>query len=70
MNVEKTFKDVRYSIEVKGKRYVALIMNSGIGELHLPGESPPVNIFPNSALALESIPEHFLTAYLQQSDGD
>jgi hypothetical protein len=68
MNVEKTFKDVRYSIEVKGKRYVALIMNSGIGELHLPGESQPVNIYPNSALASEGIPDHFLTAYIQQSD--
>jgi hypothetical protein len=43
MNVEKTFKDVRYSIEVKGRRYVALIMTSGIGELHLPGESQPEN---------------------------
>lgn len=70
MNVEKTIKDVRYSIEVKGKRYLALIMNTGIGELHLPGESQPVSIFPNSGLALEGIPEHFLTAYLQQSDGE
>jgi hypothetical protein len=70
MNVEKTFKDVRYSVEVKGKRYVALILNSGIGELYLPGENRQVNMFSNSALALEGNPEHFLTDYLQQSNGE
>lgn len=70
MSVEKTFKDVRYSIEMKGKRFVALIMNGAIGELYLPGESQQVHIFPNSALALEGNPEHFLTDYLQQSNDE
>ena len=69
MDIEKTFKDVRYSVEVNGKRHITLIMSNEIGELYLPGENQQTNIFPNSSLGREGNPEHFLTDFLQQSDG-
>lgn len=68
MQVEKTFKDVRYSVLVDGKPFVALIVNNGIGELHLPGESDALPLIGNSALASEGNAEHFLTDYLKQSE--
>jgi hypothetical protein len=69
MDIEKTFKDVRYSVDVNGKRYVALIVNNGLGELYLPGENKQLEVFSDSTLASEGNAEHFLTEYLQQSEG-
>lgn len=66
MTVEKTFKDVRYSVTLNGKPFVAVILNQGFGELHLPGEPTPQHIAFNSALASEANAEHFLSAYLEQ----
>lgn len=70
MDVEKTFKDVRYSTQVNGKPFIALIVSEGYGEkyaeLYLPGENKSIKITSNSGLAEQGNPEHFLTEYLQQ----
>lgn len=66
MDVEKTFKDVRYSTTLNGKPFVAIILNQGFAELHLPGEAGPKYIAFNSTLASEANADHFLTAYLEQ----
>jgi len=69
MDVEKTFKDVRYSTQVNGKHFIALILDEGYGELYLPGESKPIKVIADASLAQDGNPEYFLTDYLQQGDG-
>lgn len=70
MDVEKTFKDVRYSTKVNGKQFIALIVSEGYGEkyaeLYLPGESQSIKVTSNAGLAEQGNPEHFLTDYLEQ----
>lgn len=45
-----------------------MILNEWYGELFLPGESKPMTIGSNTALAPESNPVHFLTDYFQQTE--
>jgi len=66
MDVEKTFKDVRYSTLINGKRFIALIVDNGYAEVYLPGETQSIKVAADSALASEGNPEYFLTDYLQQ----
>lgn len=66
MNVEKSDKDTRYITEVDGKRFVALIVQSGYGELYLPGEAQPLRVYSDTALAEQGNAQYFLTDYLNQ----
>jgi len=66
MTVEKTFKDIRYVVKRDGKPFVALIVNRGFGELHLPGEPTPLPIIHNGSLVMEGDAQQFLSDYLEQ----
>lgn len=67
MNVEKTSKDTRYSTEVDGKKYVALIVQGNYGELYLPGEAQSAAVGYDEGLSSQGNAQHFLTDYLEQS---
>ncbi|MEC5342034.1 hypothetical protein ABRZ24_05320 [Brenneria populi] len=70
MNVEKLANSTRYWLNVDGKKFVALILNQGYGELYLPGEAQPVQIGYSKNLSEQGNAEAFLTDYLQQPAGD
>ncbi len=65
MAVEKTDKDTRYVTTVDGKRFVALILRNGWGDLTLPGESQSVNVAYDEYLSEQGNAQAFLTDYLQ-----
>lgn len=65
MAVEKTDKDTRYVTTVDGKRFVALIVRNGWGELTLPGESQTINVSYDGYLSEQGNAQAFLTDYLQ-----
>lgn len=67
MQVEKTSKDTRYSVNVDGNKFVALIVRNGHGELYLPGESNAISIGYSEELSNEGNAQYFLTDYLQQN---
>ncbi|KOC89765.1 hypothetical protein [Winslowiella iniecta] len=70
MDVEKKGERRDYSVKVDGKKYVALVMtNYNYGELYLPGENASRPIGYNQSLSEEGKPQHFLTAYEQQQEG-
>lgn len=66
MSVAKTSKDTRYSTEVDGKPYVAMIIQGNHGELYVPGEPQMISLSYDEALSSEGNAQHFLTDYLQQ----
>lgn len=66
MQVEKTSKDTRYSTEVDGKPFVALIVRGNSGELYLPGEGRELPLHYDQALSEQGNAQYFLTDYLQQ----
>lgn len=66
-NVEKKGKRRDYSIEVEGKKYVVLIVNSySGGEVYLPGEKESYAVYYSENLSREGNAQYFLTDYLQQ----
>lgn len=67
MNVEKLSGSTRYWLNVNDKKFVALILNQGYGELYLPGEAQPVQIGYSKDLSDQGNAEAFLTDYLQQA---
>ncbi|MDX5627778.1 MULTISPECIES: hypothetical protein [unclassified Brenneria] len=67
MNVEKLSSSTRYWLNVNDKKFVALILNQGYGELYLPGEAQPVQIGYSKDLSDQGNAEAFLTDYLQQA---
>ncbi|MCO8165339.1 hypothetical protein NJC38_24680 [Pseudomonas sp. 21LCFQ010] len=67
MTVEKTSKDTRYSTQVDGKKYVALIVQGNYGELYLPGEAQTASVGYDEGLSSQGNAQHFLTDYLEQS---
>lgn len=66
MSVAKTSKDTRYSTEVNGKPYVAMIIQGNHGELYVPGEPQMISLSYDEALSSEGNAQHFLTDYMQQ----
>ncbi|MCS3473148.1 hypothetical protein M2401_006916, partial [Pseudomonas sp. JUb42] len=66
MKVEKTAKDTRYSTEVNGQKFVALILQDGYGELYLPDESQELNVSYSEGLSSQGNAQAFLTDYLNQ----
>lgn len=64
--VEKTDKDTRYVTQINGQRYVLLRIDSGFGELYLPGEAKAMPVSYDKGLSSAGNPEHFLTDYLNQ----
>lgn len=66
MKVEKTARDTRYSTEVAGQKFVALIIQDGYGELYLPDESQELTVGYSENLSSEGNPQAFLTDYLNQ----
>ncbi|WP_296254915.1 MULTISPECIES: hypothetical protein [unclassified Pseudomonas] len=66
MKVEKTAKDMRYSTEVNGQKFVALILQDDYGELYLPDESRKLNVGYSEWLSSQGNAQAFLTDYLNQ----
>ncbi|MFI8619153.1 hypothetical protein ACIGHN_27005 [Acidovorax sp. NPDC077693] len=61
-----TAKDTRYTVELKGRPYVLLILNGNAGELHVPGSQKSTWVRYDEYLSAQSNPEHYLTDYEQQ----
>lgn len=67
MKVEKTSKDTRYVTNVKGKRFVALILtDKDYGELYLPNDPQPIQVRYSENLSEQGNAQAFLTDYLQK----
>ncbi|MCO7516386.1 hypothetical protein NJF44_15855 [Pseudomonas guariconensis] len=67
MNVEKSERDTRYSTEVDGKKYVALIVRGDWANLYLPGEAQETSLRYDPSLSEQGNAQYFLTDYLQQA---
>ncbi len=68
MSVEKKPGRSDYSIEHNGKKFVVLVLYKyNYGELYLPGEDTPYNIYYSSGLSSEGNAGYFLNDYLSQS---
>lgn len=67
MDVEKSSRGTRYATEVDGKRFVALSVQDGYGELYLPGEAQAVRVYSDTSLAEQGNAQYFLTDYLNQN---
>ena len=65
MAVEKNAGDTRYSTQVDGKKFVALLVRNGWGELYLPGEAKPLMVGYDNGLSEQGNAQAFLTDYLQ-----
>ncbi|POP71261.1 hypothetical protein CXB35_06360 [Pseudomonas syringae] len=66
MKVEETAKDTRYSTEVNGQKFVALILQDCYGELYLPDENQELNVGYSEGLSSQGNAQAFLTDYLNQ----
>ncbi|MCC8536952.1 hypothetical protein ACDH70_04785 [Xanthomonas axonopodis pv. poinsettiicola] len=64
-----TQKDMRYTIQLKGRPYVLLILDEGSGELYLPGAPKPIRVGYDAGAAEQINPEHYLTDYQEQVAG-
>lgn len=62
-----TQKDTRYTIQLKGRPYVLLILNEGGGELYLPGAAKPMRVGYDAGVSEQINPEHYLTDYQEQA---
>jgi hypothetical protein len=65
MDVEKTSRDVRYSTQVNGEKFIALIVRGNSGELYLPGELQEIGVKYDDVLSGKGNAEAFLTDYLK-----
>ncbi|MFC5740050.1 hypothetical protein [Dyella tabacisoli] len=67
MVMETVREQPRYSLTIKGEKFVALILDGeGGGELYLPGEARARHVSYQTELSEQGSPEHFLTDYLDQ----
>ncbi|OAG67509.1 hypothetical protein A7D17_17185 [Xanthomonas floridensis] len=65
-SIDATQKDKRYTVQLKGRPYVLLILNEGSGELYLPGAPKPVRVGYDPGASEQINPEHHLTEYQEQ----
>lgn len=71
MQVEKTSKDTRYSININGNKFVALIIeNKCCGNLYIPGEPQPISVNYSEGISHEGNAQAFLTDYLQDKNNE
>ncbi|WP_372160938.1 hypothetical protein ACCP91_14200 [Xanthomonas axonopodis pv. cyamopsidis] len=64
-----TQKDTRYTVQLKGRPYVLLILDEGGGELYLPDAAKPARVGYDAGVSEQINPEHYLTDYLEQMAG-
>jgi len=66
MQVEKTSRDTRYSVNLNGNKFTALIIkNKCCGDLYLPGEEQPTSVIYSEEVSHAGNAQAFLTDYLQ-----
>lgn len=57
-----------YAVQVKGSDYVVFVNRSGSGEVYLNKSDNPDSVYYDEERSRRVIPEHFLTAYIEQQD--
>ena len=62
-----TQKDTRYTVQLRGRPYVLLILNAGTGELYLPGAQKAAQVGYDAAASEQINAEHYLTDYQEQA---
>ncbi|WP_238154080.1 hypothetical protein [Xanthomonas campestris] len=62
-----TQKDTRYTVQLRGRPYVLLILNAGTGELYLPGAQKASQVGYDAAASEQINAEHYLTDYQEQA---
>ncbi|RFF48429.1 hypothetical protein D0A35_15510 [Xanthomonas campestris] len=62
-----TQKDTRYTVQLRGRPYVLLILNAGTGELYLPGAQRAAQVGYDAAASEQINAEHYLTDYQEQA---
>ncbi|WP_266159043.1 hypothetical protein [Dyella silvatica] len=68
MTMEMVREQPRYSLTIKGEKFVALILDGeGGGEIYLPGEAKARHVSYSAELSEQGSPEGFLTDYLGQA---
>lgn len=71
MQVEKTSRDTRYSININGNKFVALIIeNKCCGNLYIPEESQTISVNYSEGISHEGNAQAFLTDYLQAKNNE
>lgn len=60
-------KDTRYTVQLRGRPYVLLILNAGTGELYLPGAQKAAQVGYDAAASEQINAEHYLTDYQEQA---
>ena len=66
--VKKYPDKTEYTIQVDGKDYVVFINRTGSGEVYLQKSGSPDHVYYDEDRSKQVIPEHFLTAYIEQQD--